>query len=101
MRVFVVSTGLGEGGGPQRICLPDDVRRRNGKRDFTYIMREREESKGSVANVPLSSSFPSRYLADLPRVEASPQAILAGIVCVAACTVENPGRLGSKKRRSH
>ena len=85
----------------QEFCLPDEVQHQNGKRDFAYIMREREESKGSVANVPSSSSCPSRSVADLPCVEASPQAILNGIVCAAACTVENPERLGAKKRRSH
>ena len=96
------STAADSGRGvSQEFCLPDELQHQNGKRDFAHTMREREESKGCVASMPSSSGCPDRPLAELPCVEASPQTILNGIVCVAACTVENPGRLGAKKRRSH
>ena len=78
------STAADSGRGvSQEFCLPDEVQHQNGKRDFAHIMREREESKGCVANMPSSSGCPDRLLADLLSVEASPQAILNGSVCVA------------------
>ena len=50
------STAADSGRGvPQEFGLPDEVQHQNGKRDFAHIMREREESKGCVANMPSTS----------------------------------------------